>query len=101
LISANRNHGSSRKVPDIEIIHLPLFVLIYDLVNYEIQFQEVPECAFINDSKGGVECGVVDLPLQPKFFIETSDEKPLFFRTGNGLTSSAFMVNRGKLWGKW
>jgi hypothetical protein len=39
LISANRNHGSSRKVPDIEIIDLPLFALIYDLVNYEIQFQ--------------------------------------------------------------
>jgi hypothetical protein len=54
-ISANTNHGSSGKVTDtdIEIIDLPLFVLIYDLVNYEIQFQEVRECAFINDSKGG------------------------------------------------
>ncbi len=27
----------------------------------------------------GVEGGVVDLPLQPKFFNKTSDEKPLFF----------------------
>ncbi len=77
-ISANRNHGSSRKVPDIEIIDLPLFALIYDLVNYEIQFQEVPKCAFINESKGGVEGGVVDLPLQPKFLNKISDENPLF-----------------------
>jgi hypothetical protein len=55
LFSANRNHGSSRKVPDIEIIDLPLFALIYCLVNYEIQFQEVRECAFINNSKRGLK----------------------------------------------
>ncbi len=77
--SANRNHGSSRKVPDIEIIDLPLFALIYYLVNYQIQFQEVRECAFINYSKRGVEGGVVDLPLHAKFFDRTSDENPLFF----------------------
>ena len=77
--SVNRNHGSSRKVPNIEIIDLLLFALIYDLVNYKIQFQEVRKCAFIHNSKGGVEDGVVDLPLQPKFFNKTSDEKLLFF----------------------
>jgi hypothetical protein len=78
-ISANRNHGSYRKVLDKEIIDLPHFALIYDLVNYKFQFQDVRECAFINESKGGVEGGVVDLPLQPKFSNKTSDENPLFF----------------------
>ena len=77
--SANRNHGSSRSVPGVEEIELPPFALIYDLVNYEIQYQEVRECAFINESKGGVEGGVVDLPLQPKFLNKFSDENPLFF----------------------
>ncbi len=76
---ANTNHGSSEKVPDIEIIELPPFALIYDLVNYEIQFQDVRKCIFVNDSKGGVEGGVVDLPLQPKFSNKTSDAIPLFF----------------------
>ena len=76
---ANTNHCSSGKVPDIEIIELPPFALIYDLVNYEIQFQDVRECAFINNSKGGVEGGVVDLPLQPKFSNKTSDDNSLFF----------------------
>ena len=75
---ANTNHGSSGRVPDIEKIELPPFVFKYDLVNYEIQFQDVRECTFINDSKGGVEGGVVDLPLQPKFSNKTSDVNPLF-----------------------
>jgi hypothetical protein len=61
--SANRNYGSSRKVPGVEEIELPPFMFIYDLVNYKIQYQEVRECAFINESKGGVEGGLVDLPL--------------------------------------
>ena len=69
------------------MIDLPLFALIYDLVNYKIQFQEVHECAFINDSKGGVEGGVVDLPLQPKFSNKTSDENPLFFNVPAALLS--------------
>ena len=77
---ANTNHGSSGKVPDIEIIDLPPFVLIYDLVNYEIQFQDLHQWAFIKDSKGGgVEGGVVNLPLQPKFSNKTSNYNPLFF----------------------
>ena len=37
--STNRNHGSSRSVPGIEEIELPPFAFIYDLVNYEIQYQ--------------------------------------------------------------
>jgi hypothetical protein len=51
----NRNHGSSRKVPDIEKIYVPLFALIYDLVNYKIQFQEVRKCAFITIPRGGLK----------------------------------------------
>ncbi len=37
--SVNRNHGSSRSVPGVEEIELPPFAFIYDLVNYEIQYQ--------------------------------------------------------------
>ncbi len=76
---ANTNHGSSGKVADIETIELPPFALIYDLVNCKIQFQDLRECAFINDSKGGVEGGEVDLPLQPKLSNKTYDDNPLFF----------------------
>ncbi len=76
---ANTNHGSSAKVPGIKIIDLLPFALIYDLVNYEIQFQDLHQCAFINNSKRGVEGGVVDLPLQPKFSDKTSFDNPLFF----------------------
>ncbi len=39
LFSANRNHGSSRSVPGVEEIELLPFVFIYDLINYEIQYQ--------------------------------------------------------------
>ena len=52
---ANINHGSSGKVTDIEKIKLPPFAGIYDLVNDEIQFQDVRECAFINNLKGGLK----------------------------------------------
>ena len=60
---ANTCEGSSGKVPDIGGIELLPFQGKYDLVNYEIQFQDVHECTFVNDSKGGVECGIVDCPL--------------------------------------
>ena len=60
---ANTYDGSSGYVPDIQDIELLPFPGKYDLVNYKIQFQDVRECAFINDSKGGVEGGVVDLRL--------------------------------------
>jgi hypothetical protein len=60
---ANMYEGSFGKVPDIEDVELPPFPGKYNLVYYEIQFQDVRECAFMNDSKGGVEGGVVDLPL--------------------------------------
>ena len=79
-MTAHTNHGSSGKVPGVEKIELPPFAGKYDLVNYKLQLQQdVRECAFINESKGGVEGGVVDLPLQPKFYNKTSDDNPLFF----------------------
>ncbi len=81
--SGNRNHGSSRSVPGVEEIELPPLAFVYDLVNYEIQYQEVLECAFIKESKGGVEGCVLDLPLQPKFFNKTSDGNPLFFNVAD------------------
>ena len=75
----NTNHGSFGKVPGVEKIELLPFACKYDLINYEIQFQDVRECAFINESKEGVEGGVVDLPLWPKISNETSDDNTLFF----------------------
>ncbi len=37
--SANRNHGSCLSDTGVEEIELPPFALIYDLVNYKIQYQ--------------------------------------------------------------